>query len=51
MIDAERGAAVLTIMDTGGVPPGGDDNSPGTFKFAEASYQVIEGQAFALITV
>ena len=29
VIDAERGAAVLTIMDTGGVPPGGGDNRPG----------------------
>ena len=37
VIDAERGAAVLTIMDTGGVPPGGgDDNRPGTFKFGES---------------
>jgi hypothetical protein len=34
------------------VPPGGGNhNRPGTFKFGEASYQVIEGQSFAVVTV
>jgi len=41
----------VVITETGGVPPGGNHNRPGTFKFAEASYQVIEGQAFATISV
>jgi hypothetical protein len=53
-IDTERGAAVLTILDAGGTPPGGGGgggSNPGFFKFAESSYQVVEGQSFALITV
>ncbi len=52
ILDDERATAVLTLMDSGGLPPGGgDDGDPGVLKFDEASYQVIEGQEFALITV
>jgi hypothetical protein len=52
VIDDERGTAVLTILESGGtLPPGDDDNRRGTFKFAESGYQVIEGQPVAIITV
>jgi hypothetical protein len=52
-LDPERSTAVLTIGDQGGgdVPPGGDDDRPGTFKFSERGFQVIEGQPFATIGV
>ena len=32
VIDGDRGTAVLTILETGGVPPGGNNNRPGTIS-------------------
>jgi len=47
-IDAERGSAVLTILDDDQgtpppPPPGNDDDRPGTLKFGHRSFQAIEG--------
>jgi ribosomal protein L35AE/L33A len=53
-IDPERGTAVLTILDAGGTGDdgGGDDSgNPGTIKFDEPSFEVIEGTVSAVITV
>jgi hypothetical protein len=57
-IDDERGTAVLRIVENGA---GGDDDDddngggnsgqPGTFKFDERSFQVIEGKGSALVVV
>ena len=54
-IDSERGTAVLTILESGGVPPGDDDDDDndrrGVFKFSEGGFQVIEGQPMATVFV
>ena len=47
-IDAERGSAVLTILDDDQgapppPPPGPNDDRPGTLKFGQRSFQAIEG--------
>ncbi|MFN7942848.1 MAG: Calx-beta domain-containing protein [Thermoanaerobaculia bacterium] len=53
-IDPDRGTAVLTILDAGGTGDdgGGDDSGdPGTIRFDEPSFEVIEGEVSAVITV
>ncbi len=54
VVDMARGSARVTIVDNDqgdGVPPGNDDR-PGTLKFDERGYQVIEGtQTMAVISV
>lgn len=54
VIDAARGTARVTIVDNdqGDAPPPGNPDRPGTLKFDERGYQVIEGtQPVAVIAV
>ena len=54
-LDPERSTAVLSILEGGRTgddnEDGGSRNSPGTLKFAERSFQVIEGAGVARVTV
>jgi hypothetical protein len=54
-LDPERSAAVLSILEGGRTgddnEDGGNRNSPGTLKFAERSFQVIEGAGVARVSV
>lgn len=54
-LDPERSTAVLSILEGGRTgddnEEGGNRNSPGTFKFAERGFQVIEGAGVARVTV
>lgn len=54
VLDPARGSARLTIVDNdqGDNPPPGNPDRPGTLKFDERGYQVIEGeQTMAVISV
>lgn len=56
VLDGERGTAVLRIVENGGFGDDDDDDDnggsrPGTFKFGERSFQVIEGRGSATVVV
>ncbi|HSK75269.1 MAG TPA: Calx-beta domain-containing protein [Thermoanaerobaculia bacterium] len=55
VLDGERGTAVLRIVENGGFGDDDDDDDggsrPGTFKFDERSFQVIEGRGSATVVV